>query len=364
MDNQKSRLQLDVARIDFHTSFTDLLGKLDLFSRTVGFGSPDHPLDTLEPRSDGDAGPNPVAEYNCTEFEPHTGEGTVQRWSEKEYRSRRARLHEDQLRPLEMVESHACADADVTDPLFLFVTGPGGTGKSEVLHCMAQSLGRAFHFHSFAIASFTGTASFLIGGVTLHSLLVLPVVASTQPYPKCTPMWGSKLRELQGYWYNKKFLLIDEISMMSSDMMNFIDYRLRQLNGVNLPYGGVSIVAFGDFYQLPPCGRANPVFDTMYSATGGGMHPWNSHFIMMTLTKNYRALGDPAYTSFLARLRIGDRSCLNDDLTYIAQRLCDLRTVPSDVPVFLATRAQVRENTQLNVLRSTSVNKWGGVQVI
>ena len=172
-DDEPSRLKVSVERVDFSTTFFGLLDKLKIFSRTVGMGVPDDPRTTFNPpRSDEDAvPPDDILDYLLDEEED---EGVVPKWTEKQFDKRVARLESQQRNAFDILERHACSDPATTDPLYLFVTGPGGTGKSDVLHCMAQSIGRTQEhaFHSFAIGSFTGTASYLIGGRTLHSLLV------------------------------------------------------------------------------------------------------------------------------------------------------------------------------------------------
>ena len=49
-----------------------------------------------------------------------------------------------------------------------------------------------------------------------------------------------------------KVVLIDEISMVGNKMFNFINLRLQEICGNNIPFGGVSIIAIGDLYQLKP----------------------------------------------------------------------------------------------------------------
>ena len=63
---------------------------------------------------------------------------------------------------------------------------------------------------------------------------------------------------------NLVLLIIDKVSMVSSNMLLEIHKRLQQLKGVlpDIAFGGVSILAVGDLYQLPPVGQA-PIFSTV-----------------------------------------------------------------------------------------------------
>ena len=175
-------------------------------------------------------------------------------------------------------------------------------GKSDALHCAVQTVGILQDFYSFAIGSFTGSASFLIGGQTLHSMLSLPLVDEDKPFPPYDKLWGPKLRRLQAFWFRVNYLFLDEISMVSSDMLSWVDQRLRDLKDASKPFGGVNVIAFGDFYQLPPVGSGRPVYEKGQTF-GGGFNPWTRYFMQVELTENYRALGDKQYTEFLARVR-------------------------------------------------------------
>lgn len=53
-------------------------------------------------------------------------------------------------------------------------------------------------------------------------------------------------------WRRAALLIIDEISMISADIFDKLDYIGRVVRGVNKPFGGVQLVCCGDFFQLPP----------------------------------------------------------------------------------------------------------------
>ena len=59
------------------------------------------------------------------------------------------------------------------------------------------------------------------------------------------------------YWRRAKVLIIDEISMISADLFDKIDYVARVVRGINRPFGGVQLVVCGDFFQLPPVQKKN-----------------------------------------------------------------------------------------------------------
>jgi ATP-dependent DNA helicase PIF1 len=99
--------------------------------------------------------------------------------------------------------------------------------------------------HSTAVVAPTGIAAMNVEGQTIHSMFKLPpeIITNGAVRPLIDP---DVIRSID-------ILIIDEISMVRADLFDAIDQSLR-LNRKrwNTPFGGVKIVAFGDFYQLPP----------------------------------------------------------------------------------------------------------------
>ena len=95
----------------------------------------------------------------------------------------------------------------------------------------------------------TGVVSFNIQGMTLHSALLLPT--SQFSYQ---PLSQDKLNTLRTKLSNLQLLIIDEVSMVGSNMLLQIHKRLQQLKGKGdeTTFGDVSILAVGDLFQLQP----------------------------------------------------------------------------------------------------------------
>ncbi|MBO1902788.1 AAA family ATPase [Leucobacter weissii] len=138
----------------------------------------------------------------------------------------------------------------------VFVTGRAGTGKSTILNHLAHRTSKIL-----AVCAPTGVAALNVGGQTIHSLLRLPtgVIADhdlDQP------------SELKKMLASIDTLVIDEISMVSADLMDAIDRSLRQARGRRHdPFGGVQIIMFGDPYQLPPVPPRDPHERAYYADT-------------------------------------------------------------------------------------------------
>lgn len=99
------------------------------------------------------------------------------------------------------------------------------------------------------LAAPTGIAAVNIGGATLHSLFGLPLSVVLQSDYMQQPT--KRLKELFGGNACKR-IVIDEISMVRSDMLDLIDHRLKQVKGNGKPFGGIQMILVGDFFQLSP----------------------------------------------------------------------------------------------------------------
>ena len=122
----------------------------------------------------------------------------------------------------------------------LFVTGRAGTGKSTLLRGLRDVIDG-----DIAVLAPTGLAAVNVGGQTIHSFFGLP--------PRLIRPEDIKRSRNGGVMRRLKFLVIDEVSMVRSDMMWAIDQSLRINRGRSRePFGGLRLVMFGDLHQLPP----------------------------------------------------------------------------------------------------------------
>ena len=131
----------------------------------------------------------------------------------------------------------------------VFVTGRAGTGKSTLLSHLTANTEK-----SFAVCAPTGVAALNVGGVTIHSLFTFPfgILGQVDIGRHMSRRTREVLRAID-------MLVIDEVSMVSADMMDAIDRALRIARGKRgLPFGGVQVVMFGDPYQLAPVTPSDP----------------------------------------------------------------------------------------------------------
>ncbi|PPL15398.1 ATP-dependent DNA helicase [Microterricola pindariensis] len=123
----------------------------------------------------------------------------------------------------------------------VFVTGRAGTGKSTLLNHVNWNTEK-----QIAIAAPTGVAALNVGGQTIHSLFRLPIGIIADHEIDQNDQTKKLLNSIDT-------LVIDEVSMVSADLMDAIDRSLRQARVKPFtPFGGVQLVLFGDPYQLSP----------------------------------------------------------------------------------------------------------------
>ena len=144
------------------------------------------------------------------------------------------KLSKEQLALYEYIEK---------DGQTVFVTGRAGTGKSTLLGYLRDNSKQ-----QVVVCAPTGVAAYNVGGITIHSLFGFPFGVLTAS--DVARHLGRRAREvLRGI----DMLIIDEVSMVSANLMDGIDVALRVARGKpKVPFGGCKVVMFGDPYQLAP----------------------------------------------------------------------------------------------------------------
>jgi ATP-dependent DNA helicase PIF1 len=130
------------------------------------------------------------------------------------------RFSEEQSLAYNIILNHAHRKS--TDPLLLIVTGEAGTGKSYLINAVRNYLKRRC-----VVTATTGKAAFNINGVTIHSLLKLPVLPTSHK-----DLSGQCLVALQESLVDAEYIIIDEYSMLCQNTMGWIDRRCRQATGL------------------------------------------------------------------------------------------------------------------------------------
>jgi len=143
----------------------------------------------------------------------------------------------------------------------VFLTGKAGTGKTTLLRKIIEST----HKQAVIVAP-TGIAALNAGGVTIHSFFSLPFGGFIPEFIQ-PPQYSSSVKfetkdtlkrhfvfnaQRQQLFRNMELLIIDEVSMLRADLLDAMDWSLRNVRKNNAPFGGVQVLFIGDLLQLPP----------------------------------------------------------------------------------------------------------------
>lgn len=197
-------------------------------------------------------------------------------------------------------------------PLRLFLTGPGGTGKTHIVNCVKEMMGLYNASHRIRFLAPTGSAAALIDGMTIHRGLGISVSSSLET--GCTDIFINVKNKsnLRDEWRNVDVVLIDEISMVSLPLFCQLDQAFWYVKEKpHLFFGGMELIVSGDFYQLPPV-QGSPLYDCI-RVLGRvsddeiekrlGALAWHSIDKVIELTEQMRMAGDPEYAAAVLRMR-------------------------------------------------------------
>ncbi|XP_061185136.1 uncharacterized protein LOC133193183 [Saccostrea echinata] len=228
------------------------------------------------------------------------------------------------------------------EPLHFFVTGGAGTGKSHLIKAIHYEASRLLsrimsdtERISVLLAAFTGTAAFNIGGNTLHHLFSLTKYLPL-PYE---PLGEQSLSELRVKIGDLQILIIDEISMVYKKLLYYIHERLVQIKKCREPFGGVCVIAVGDFYQLPPVKQRKD--ERLYKENMKyPLDYWLDLFKVIELKGIMRQRDDLSFAEVLNSLRVRERDQpLTQEQTTMLEDC--IREGPEDVLHVFSTNEEV-----------------------
>jgi ATP-dependent exoDNAse (exonuclease V) alpha subunit len=217
----------------------------------------------------------------------------------------------------------------------LFVTGRAGTGKSTLLTSLRDLIA-----DEMVVLAPTGLAAVNVGGQTIHSFFGFPP-RLIRPDDIRRSRNGRLMRRL-------KFLVIDEVSMVRSDLMWAIDQSLRVNRGrPREAFGGVRLALFGDLHQLPPVVNEAEVAEHLESAHGGPFffslaslrEGAGTHLIELAQVFRQK---DEALLGVLNKIREGEAD--EDDLAILNERVHPIRSLAEGEPYVILTPTNAAAN--------------------
>ena len=216
-------------------------------------------------------------------------------------------------------------------PLHMFLSGVAGTGKSfliETIKALISSMWASDDL-TCAITAPTGLAAFNVGGNTIHRVFQLPI----EHEGKSATYWSlpkASQKVMRTTLRNVKFIIVDEVSMVSSLNLAYMHLRLEELFGTNEWFGSKNMLFVGDLLQLPPV-NGNPVFEKITKKSlsfklgcATSVNIWKDTVVYEELTINERQKKDKPFAAMLDCVR---RGCPTDET------LCTLDQRVIDVPV-------------------------------
>lgn len=190
----------------------------------------------------------------------------------------------------------------------LFITGGAGTGKSFIINQFKKE-------HSdITITSTTGLSALHINGQTIHSWSGLTPETDLTNVDLFVRNLQNNYSKLNNYLFTKT-LIIDEISMLDGNTLDFLNNVSQQIRNNNQPFGGIQLILVGDFFQLPPVNSETFAFQSDI---------WDELIDYTIILKDIYRQADGELTYILNKVRSGS---INTD---ISNKLLKCQTIHPD----------------------------------
>ena len=230
----------------------------------------------------------------------------------------------------------------------IFITGPGGSGKSALIRLINDHAYK--RFKHINVTALTGCAAVLLNckAKTLHSWAGIGLGNGTLEQ-LVTKIKKNKFSK--ALWKGTDILVVDEVSMLSLKLFNVLNAIGKAVRNNPNPFGGIQLVFSGDFFQLPPVGDKDEPDTQRFCFES---EDWNAvfhHSCQIQLIKIFRQT-DELYSSVLNQIREGKiRRKSNDLLLEYVGRPFDSKLVAEPTKLF-PTRNKVESinNTKMFAL--------------
>jgi ATP-dependent DNA helicase PIF1 len=186
----------------------------------------------------------------------------------------------------------------------VFLTGPGGVGKSYYINKLKNELKGT----NMCLTSTTGVSAFNLGAQTIHSFSGIGVLNKGDKLDKVI----RKIKRSKNFLtvFEKidkcELLVIDEISMLGKHYLEMIDEVFQHVKKTKKVFGGIQVIFTGDFLQLPPIEDKFCFHSAVWEKLG---------LKTIYLRKMYRVT-DPVYTGMLERIRVAKHTTDDNKILY------------------------------------------------
>lgn len=199
----------------------------------------------------------------------------------------------------------------------IFLTGPGGVGKSYYINKLKDELK-----DDIILTSTTGVSSYNLRAMTIHSFTgigLFKVGDKVENVIKKMKKFSSTYEQIKTRVRRYSIIVIDEVSMLGKGFLEMINEILKIVRGNDRVFGGYQVIFTGDFMQLPPVNDNYCFYSDVWKQL---------NFNVIQLTKLYR-FNDDLYSSLLSRVRLGKNT--KDDNTELYKRYFAYKKYKDDI---------------------------------
>ena len=213
------------------------------------------------------------------------------------------------------VEQQKAFDLVANTNTCLFITGKAGTGKTTFIKRIQEEINK-----NFLVLAPTGIAAIAVGGQTMHSFFGFPMQAMG-PHTEMS-LSNDKFQILK----ETDTIIVDEASMVRSDMVDGMDRCMRMVFKTNMPFGGKQVIFVGDLFQLPPVVKEGSAdAEMLHDLYGAGLPFFYKAFVLKRMNlpkiefqKVYRQ-SDENFLNILNKMRDGEVT--NEDLALLNEHV-------------------------------------------
>ncbi|XP_062609477.1 uncharacterized protein LOC134271261, partial [Saccostrea cucullata] len=231
------------------------------------------------------------------------------------------------------------------EPIHAYLSGGAGVGKSVLIRALYQALHRYLCAKEgenpddirILLCAYTGKAAFNIGGQTIASAFHQKINQRQQN------MHCDELNTFRTKYRNLSVVIIDEISMVGNAKLEFINDRLQLLTGLKRPFGDISIIAVGDFFQLKPIMDGWIFQDLKQNAQALACNLWKENFTLFELDEVMRQKDDLEFAQLLNRLRHNEMTSEDLDIIHKCIIAENSPNYPHNAPHLFTMNAKVDE---------------------
>ena len=222
------------------------------------------------------------------------------------------------------------------------LSGPAGTGKSYALKGLCDFL--SANGVNVAITATTGVAAYNVGGQTIHSwagigLGDLDIIDLIEKVSR-NKLANNRIVETD-------LLVIDEVSMLKSDLLDKLDGIFKAIRFSREPFGGLQIIFCGDYLQLTPVWKNGE--EEMFAFESDSWKEATPQVVL--LTEIVRQHGDKEFAKMLNEVRVGDVSSVD-----LLKSRIDISFADDGIdPVFLFCK-----NSDVDILNKEMLNEIPG----